>query len=195
MAHPYKLNARSTIRYPEEFVGDNRTVFLEGEGFFDVVRNEHKPFIINSEDIKIQVLGTSFNVRAFKDEKVIKVSVLSGVVKVGKSEGVSLLLEPSAMAIYDKKNNELEKTKFDRTKELGWKDGVLFFDDEPLHEVFKKLEDWFGVTFIIQSNVDASERYSGEYKNETLRHVLDGISYTSNLQFNMRDKLIYVNKK
>lgn len=189
-----KLNAESTLRYPEQFVHDKREVYLNGEAFFEVKRDESKPFVIHSGDLKTTVLGTSFNVKAFTSEENIEVAVVSGLVRVTTKNGLSFNVEPENMAVYKKSSQSLKKVKYDNKKVLGWKDGILYFSHEPLKEVFKKLESWYGVELKVSENIHTEDPYSGEFHNETLKNVLEGICYTSGLQFKINNDEVTIFK-
>jgi len=183
-----KLNAGSTLQYPSQFDDEKREVFLTGEGFFDVIKDSSRAFIIHSQNVQTSVLGTEFNVRAYNNENQVKVAVISGLVKVSNSQNEEYFIEPSMMAVYDNESEVMETKPFDIKQETGWYDGVLYFKEEELTKVFERLEAWYGVEIIIKGNQHINQIYSGEYQNESLENVLKGIGYTAGFQFNIEGK-------
>jgi ferric-dicitrate binding protein FerR (iron transport regulator) len=190
-----KLNASSTLRYPEIFQEDVRAVTLHGEAFFKVARKTDMPFIIRAEGFTTKVLGTSFNLRVVDGDSLHKLAVVEGLVEVTTPDGRAVEIEGEEMLVYKTANNELYKTDFDMSEEIGWKDGLIFFRDSPLSEVFSRLEDWYGVNIHVGYNVREEDIYTGEFHSETLENVLNGIGYTSNFEFRIENDEIFISKK
>jgi ferric-dicitrate binding protein FerR (iron transport regulator) len=186
-----KLNSESTITYPAEFVGDERVVELQGEAFFEVVENEAKPFVVKSRGFETRVLGTSFNIQNYPGE-IQKVAVLTGLVKVTSDKGKSTLVEPEQMLTLKGSEALFEITAFDYRKEIGWKDGILHFENETLKEVFAVLERWYGVDIECNNPELLNDIYDGEFRNETLKNVLDGIGYTSGYSYQEKKGVYWI---
>ena len=190
-----KLNAGSSIRYPQEFVGHERNVSLQGEAFFDVVENPDKPFVISTDGLETRVLGTSFNVRSYQDEAEIKVAVVTGKVEISGPDGNSSVLLPSEMGIFEREKASITKDHYDFRKEIGWTDGVLYFDKDDLKTVIKKLEMWYGVHFEVEKGFWFKGLYSGEFRNnESLEMVLEGISFTSGFDYKLDGDTVVITK-
>lgn len=187
-----KLNSGSSIKYPESFTDGSREVFLDGEGFFEVTENPQKPFIVRSSNIETQVIGTSFNMRAYKNEHVSKVAVLTGMVKVSLSDVESVLIAPKQMAVYDQDAQNLITSGFNFAEEVGWKEGILNFANEPLSQVFQELEVWYGIKIQPGDHVSLTDVYKGEFKNETLENVLSAIAYASGFQYYIEEKNVFI---
>ncbi|MEM9141759.1 MAG: FecR domain-containing protein, partial [Bacteroidota bacterium] len=134
-----KLNSGSTLTFPESFNDSTREVVLDGEAFFDVVKNPKKPFVIKSGELKTTVLGTSFNVNAYKGEQIMAVTVLSGEVGVNTASG-QLQLLPNEQCIFDINTKQLVKEHVNAKEILLWKDGILKFNDAGLGQVAEALE-------------------------------------------------------
>ena len=134
------LNARSTLRYPNHFAREERKVELDGEAFFDVEHNEHKPFVVSTEKLDIKVLGTKFNVFAYKGREEFNTALLEGSVKVYErmNEEKALFMNPNECV--ELKDNKLVKRPMGNTDFLLWKEGIYAFDDVPFEEIIKKLE-------------------------------------------------------
>ena len=154
-----RLNSESSLTYPESFTNETREVKLTGEAFFEVARNEQKPFIVESGEINTTVLGTSFNIKAFPDKN-IEVSVATGKVKV-TSQSVDqgtdkeVLLTPNQQAVYEP-SGSLQKREVDLSKYLAWQEGRIIFDEIPLGEAILILERWYNVSFVLETKLIAN---------------------------------------
>jgi len=171
------LNSGSRIEFPERFVGNTREVLLDGEAFFEVEKDSTKPFVIKSNGVQTTVLGTSFNVNSFGENSEIKVSVRSGKVKVNSIED-GVIIGAHQQAVFDKKTKNIHKETINSNDLFAWKDGVLQFSDQPMSEVVKILERWYGVNFRFENQTIANCHLSATYKNEPLTAVLESIIYT-----------------
>lgn len=189
-----KLNSSSSIKYPIQFSEDQREVFLQGEAFFEVKHNQQKPFIVHSGDLKIQVLGTSFNVRNYGDESETRVALVTGKVRIDPLSDTtsSLILEPNQMAVFNLESRSLYKTLFDFKTEIGWKEGVLIFSNTTLAEVFDRLELWYGVEIDCVNDILLTDIYEGEFANESLENVLTAIGFASGFDFTIIDKNVEI---
>ena len=191
-----KLNSGSELSYDKTFTDSIRLVVLKGEAFFEVERDVDRPFIIKSGEIETRVLGTSFNVRSYPGENSIAVSVLTGKVKVYDAKGESVTLTPDYEAVYDKKSKVMRIKSFDKLDVLGWRDGILTFREEDIEKVFLKMERWFGVEFLIDSEVILEGKYKGTFNNPSLKEVLDGVALASGFKYEIEDEnKIIINMK
>lgn len=182
-----KLNSISSLSYEKGFNGETREVFLEGEAFFDVERDTSRPFIIHTGDFETTVLGTKFNVRSYQDENNIEVAVVEGKVKVGSDETNYEYLTPNEVSTYQKETRKLNKIKRDVSNLVAWHKNVLVFENATSEEVWKRLENWYGVNIIIKNKKNIEGHYSGIYENEPLETVLRGISFASGFNFEIDD--------
>ncbi len=187
-----RLNAGSKLIFPEHFTRDIRTVELKGEAFFDVAKDENRPFIIKTGEISTQVLGTSFNVRYHENEENIEVALISGIVKINDSRGNEIFLKPSEMAVYSKNDKNLQKKNFNVRLITSWKDNILVFEKASIQQIKEKLERWYGVKIKIDLDSPIVGLYSGEFKDEPLDVVLDGIGYASGFQYYIDDKFVTI---
>src|SRR5690606_27545910 len=110
-------------------------------------------FTIRSGDITTRVVGTSFNVRAYPEETHKSIAVVTGKVKVSDSKGNQASLAPNVRGVFDLDEKQLLIESFSAKKEIGWKDGFITFEDEPLPAVFRYLERWYGVDMVIKDSV------------------------------------------
>ena len=160
-------------------------VSLKGEAFFEV-QKESRPFVVETQGTKIQVLGTSFNVNQ-KDNGPLMVALVTGKVRINDQQGNQVNLEPNEMMVREKGGN-LYKTVFDPLEITAWKDKVLIFKSNTFSEVKDKIENWFGVKIRLKGKINSDWTYSGIYKDETLENVLRGIFLTSGLSYKIEDK-------
>lgn len=192
-----KLNSNSKLVFPETFSSTERNVELVGEAFFEVSKDTSRPFTIISGNLKTQVLGTSFNISAYPTSGDIKVAVATGKVAVGaadqKSATEKLTLLPDEMAIYSGQSERLVKTSFDPMREMAWKDGILYFDNQDINEITSELVKWYGVTFVIDKKLNTEKDYTGSFDNKSLKEVLQGISFVFGFEFEIDNKVVTIN--
>ncbi|MEN7551467.1 FecR domain-containing protein [Rapidithrix thailandica] len=189
-----KLNAESSLRYPEKFTGKNRSVYLEGEAFFDVKRDTLMPFIIRAGNTRTQVLGTSFSISAYPEENVTSVALATGKVQVN-IEGESPLeihLIPGEKAVYQRISNELGKRPFDPDKEFGWRIGNLVFEEDGMTEIVKKLSRWYGVTIHLENPQNREVLINTSYSQQALEAVLKSLSYSLNFNYQIKGKEVWI---
>ncbi|MEQ9290136.1 MAG: FecR domain-containing protein [Cyclobacteriaceae bacterium] len=192
-----KLNGGSKLIYPEVFGSQSREVELVGEGFFDVAHEKDRPFIVKAGKINTTVLGTRFAVNAMNEDKV-QVALVSGKVKVENknhedngSSCNTMLLEPGMKAIYS--DNCLQRSKIDKLMDLGWKDGIIAFENSSVREVASRLEQWYGVSIQLKHAEKISSSFNGVYKNETLPNVLNSIAHSLNFTYKINKNTVYIN--
>lgn len=162
------LNSRSTIQYPASFAGKNRTIHLNGEAYFEVTHNAHKPFIVETTKGNVEVLGTKFNLEAYADKNSFVTSLMEGSVKVTSGNN-ELLIKPDEMAILE--HGKLRVTPIEDYNVYRWKEGLICFRDETFVNIMNKFETCYGVTIKIENQKVLNSRYTGKFRQS------DGISY------------------
>ena len=180
------LNAESSISYPEKFSDSLRTVSLEGEAFFSVVKKPMKPFVVLAGEVSTVVLGTSFNINAYKTEEQTYVALQSGKVKLNfQTEGKEqeMFLEPGEGVSYDRSSRLAVKEAFDYEKLFGWKDGIIVFRDAQIDEIVNTLSRWYGVTFTVENTPKEVWDYNGTFPNQSLDNVLNSIGFTKGFTY------------
>ncbi|MCG8307136.1 MAG: DUF4974 domain-containing protein [Cytophagales bacterium] len=183
------LNSSSSVKYEFPFSGNERIVYLEGEAFFDVVRDTLAPFKVVTEQITTTALGTSFNINSFTSD--IEIALVTGKVQVSKGSSDSVILYPGEMAVVQE-SGRIDVELFDPGKKIAWKDGVLYFDHAPLYEIIEKLEEWYGVDISIQNSSDSDIVYSGYYDNEYLKEVLEGLAFVYHFNYHIDKKNVEI---
>ena len=158
------LNARSTLRYPNHFAREERKVELDGEAFFDVEHNEHKPFVVSTEKLDIKVLGTEFNVFAYKGREEFNTALLEGSVKVYErmNEEKALFMNPNECV--ELKDNKLVKRPMGNTDFLLWKEGIYAFDDVPFEDIIKKFELYYDIVITVNNSKLMKYKFSGKFR-------------------------------
>ncbi|MBT1710975.1 DUF4974 domain-containing protein [Fulvivirgaceae bacterium PWU5] len=170
------LNAESRLTYPKSFRGEEtREVQLEGEAYFDVAENKQKPFIVHTSDIRIKVLGTSFNVKSYGKDRTIQTTLIKGKVTIESSvDSAKLTLMPNQQAVFEKESKILFLEHKDEAADYtSWRDGQLLFDDRPLSDIVNELERWFNVTIEVEDHASLNCHFSAKVDNKTLEQVLE----------------------
>ena len=186
-----KLNSESTIAYPKVFDEDVREVTITGEVFFDITTNEDWPFIVRSKDVWTKVLGTSFNVSSYPDEQYIRVALVEGKVEVSAKDKAAVSLTPSKMALIHEDEENIIVKDFDIKKETAWKDNIIYFDGATFDEMQRRLERWYNVEFIYNVKPEFEE-YEGDFTNESLNEVLEGLS-ANKFNYTFDGKKVFIN--
>ena len=172
-----RLNSGSTLRFPEKFSADIREVELVGEAFFQVAKDSDRPFVITSDGLKTKVLGTSFNVKAYPENKEVTVTVATGKVMVS-SKNDELILTPNEQGVYSKEHTGISKQEVEIASFIEWKDGTLRLENISLLEAAKVMEKWYGVKIRFENPRISKYRFTGTfYNNEKLQVVLNSIEY------------------
>lgn len=172
------LNSGSSLKYPVRFLkGQNRQVFLTGEGYFDVHKDKGHPFIVTSEDIDIRVLGTKFNLSAYPEDRNINTVLVEGSVslyrsKQGYHEKNATKLEPGFKAEWDRFYKKLAFEKVDTDMYTSWIDGKLVLKEIPFKIILKKLERKYNVS--IDNNYSKLDHqvFTATFDVETIQEVL-----------------------
>jgi ferric-dicitrate binding protein FerR (iron transport regulator) len=180
------LNAESSIRFQVPFLQDQRQVELTGEAFFDVVKNEKLPFVVQAGIARIEVLGTKFNCKAYQHENQIDVILVEGKVKLRSVQngetGKELLMKPNEHVILDKEGKDAKVFQEDIDKYIAWHQNRLVFDNNTLDEVAVLLERWYGIDVIIRDQEIRSFRYTTTFQNESLQQVLELLCLSTPIQ-------------
>ena len=185
------LNSDSRLKFPVKFSKGMRRVELVGEGYFEVAKDTSSPFIVNSGKLEIKVTGTSFNIAAYPDEKIVQTTLVSGSVDVScpecaDTESVSLV--PNEIAIFVPGIQKIEKKRVDIAPYVAWHEGFLTFHDESLGSIAKKLERWYDLTFEFdQPETEELIFYGSIKRHENISQVLDMLRCTNLIGFTIID--------
>ena len=190
------LNAGSRMTYSQGFGVDNRKVELEGEGYFEVKRNEKIPFFVKTKDLQLQVLGTKFNFRDYPEDHEVVVSLLEG--KVGLNnllrEEKEAVLSPDERAVLNKANGLLTVESVTASNASQWTDGYLFFDEELLPDIAKELERSYNVKIHIANDSLKTFRFYGNFvrREQNIQEVLEALASTEKMQYKIEERNITI---
>ncbi len=192
------LNSESSITYSSIFAKDTREVRISGEAYFEVEHDSERPFIVKTDYVDVKVLGTSFNVKAYKGLKSIKVSLAEGKVEIHKNGEKSnsadkATLIPNQTISYSINESSFGKiTHFNPEAEYGWKDGLIYFEKASFNEVVSRLKSWYGVSFVIKGEPVKEWNYSGKFDNYALSNVLNAVSFTGKFKYELKGKKVTI---
>ena len=186
------LNYESQLKFPKVFEGEIRKVELIGEAFFEVVKNDTLPFIVQTGDVETEVLGTSFNIRSYGSGQHAEVSLVTGKVKINYLNDPinkeSTHLSPGEQLSYNRNSGQAIKSTFDLEEVIAWKEGIILFKDAGFEEFIDQLERWYGVDFQIYGTPSKKWKVNGRYENEKLDDILTGLNFVYGLEYKIQGK-------
>lgn len=181
------LNADSKLKYPENFNVTKRTVYLEGEAYFEVHHNINKPFIVSTGNLTTTDLGTKFNVSAYPEDNAISVSLVEGKIKVSRDENGRtdnlVVLKPEEQILYNKLDNKGTLGIFDSVEAIGWMDKTYKFNNETLSKVLPKLERAFGAKLKFTDKQFLAQKITAKFENSSLQTVIEVIENLTGLNY------------
>ncbi|SFQ33283.1 FecR family protein [Flavobacterium akiainvivens] len=186
------LNANSSLTYPEKF-NDTRNVTLTGEGYFKIHRDTLKPFIVAANDVNVRVLGTSFNIDAYKETDT-KVSVLTGKVRVSYADGKKIDLVKNEQVACNAAH-DFVFTQSDNNNGIAWTQNTIVLEHKTLLETAQILENWYDATIDFEDNSLKGLTISGKFKDEKLDSILVSIAFLKQLTITNPSKNHYVIRK
>lgn len=185
------VNSNSKIKFPTSFEKDSREVYLVGEAFFEVEKDRERPFFVFTGELTTEVLGTSFNINSRLERT--KIALLEGKVKVKNSIDEAFLLPGEMVDDGINSSGKLEVTSFIYAKEMAWKDGQIKFQKKPLKAILQQLEDWYGVKFEPEKNINLNRTVTGTFQNDNLDNLLSGLGFTMNFKHTIDNKYVKLN--
>ena len=188
------LNSASNLKFPVNFNSKIREVQLEGEAYFKVKKDASRPFIVKTPRGNIKVLGTSFNVFAYKNVEVSHTTLVEG--KIEFSDGVNKkILAPGEQAISSKADGDFQVKKVNTFLYTAWKDGLFVFEEENLESITNKLSLWYGVDFFYYNKEAKNYKLSGHMRRyEEFNDILKLIENITDVRFKIKGKTITVYK-
>ena len=185
------LNALSSLRFPTAFLGKDRSVELTGEGYFEVAKNKTKPFFVTTGKVRIEVIGTHFNVAAYDDDHTIKTSLLEGIVKVNNNSS-SAILKPGQQAVSQHSSSTIKINEANMDDVMAWKNGYFVFRDEPIEVIMKKVSRWYDIEVNYEGDMNGIA-FGGKYlKNNTLNELLKSLELTGTVKFKIDGRRVTV---
>lgn len=215
------LNSGSYLKYPASFGANTRNVEFEGEAYFDIFKDKNVPFIVSTSDIHIKVLGTTFNVKSYPEDKSIETTLVTGAIEIFNEKNKKrptkhIYLEPNQKISIPKKhassNTKIDslppkpakaatveptailETNINTAHYTAWKDNKLVFDNERFSELMVKMERWYDVVIKVHSPEISQERFSGKFEKETLQQSLEALALIAPIRYTIDKKRVDIYK-
>jgi ferric-dicitrate binding protein FerR (iron transport regulator) len=184
------LNAATKLKYPSRFASNERKVEIDGEAYFEVVKNDKQPFrVVLQDGSTVSVLGTHFNVMSYTNETEKEITLLEGKVAVEKNNSVENL-EPGTQAIV-KTDAITKRTGIDTEEITAWKNGLFVFHDATIESIMKQVERWYDAKVVYQG--DVKQLFNASIlRSEPLSKLLRLLELNGYVHFKIENKTIYV---
>ncbi len=216
------LNSGTTIKYATQFGLSDRTVILEGEGFFTVNKDAGHPFYVKTRQIIIKAVGTSFNVRSYKDEDITETTLVTGSVEIYSNnqnhlpdeQSVKLaVLHPNQKAVISNDDFLISESRQPQEKKkiispdvssvtiqnkistelfTEWRNNILVFDNEKFVDIIRKLERWYNVEITLKYKALSDIRFSGKFDRESIEDVLNGLKMIQSFDYEIHKNKIVI---
>lgn len=193
------LNSNAKIRYPSRFSSHNRTVEFSGEALFQVKKNTKIPFIVDVEGLRIQVLGTEFNVYTEPESHVIETTLINGSVALfgakNDTKQPDIILSPNQQALYNKGNGQIDVQNVRASSYTSWVSGLFIFEKNTLEEIMTSLERAFNVKIHIEHDTLKKQRLTARFVHqETLDEILSVLQVSAHYKYKKVKGEIYISK-
>jgi len=179
------VNTGTTVTYPSEFAKDKREIFVDGEVFAEVFHDSKRPFIIKTEKLDVQVLGTVFNVSAYKEDKQTDVVLVSGLVNVKPKNGKPTIIKPNQLFAYSDQGSTLRNVDVDNY--TSWHDGNYIFHNEPIENILLRLSRYYNVTMKLPSSASGITCSGKLELKDDLKQLLNGLTDITSMSYAVKD--------
>lgn len=190
------LNSESQLTYSDDFNSDIRLVTLSGEGYFDVKKDQNRPFVIRTPNVDIRVFGTRFNLCSYPGEQLTEATLEEGKIGAliqGKTKPV--VIDPGQRMVFDKQSGEISLNEVNTDLYTSWKENKLKFDNALFGDVVKKLERWYDIKIILDKDLKYTERYTMTIKTESLLEVLKRLRLTTPMSYKINEEKVFIYPK
>jgi len=179
------LNAASKLIYPSKFSRHERKVVIEGEAYFEIQKDPTRPFKVTSGNQTVEVLGTTFNISAYPGERAVRTTLVEGKVKVGQTgaSSSSVYLYPGQQSIL-KKGSEIKVKQVNLMEQVGWKEGLFYFDETALKDAMLQISRWYDIEIRYDGDVSQTYFYGEIPRSKSLKNVLN-ILEEGNVRFRL----------
>lgn len=190
------LNAMSEIKYPVAFADNERRVAIKGEVYFDVARDENKPFIVDVDQVEVNVLGTHFNIMSYSNEKAIETTLVEGSVKIRSKESDEyVVLSPGNQARYTSSTRQLDVREVDVEQYTAWLNGKFVFEGNTLESIMKQLERWYGIEVFFVNQDLKNYRFTARLQRyDEFSEILSKLELTTNVSFEVNEKTVIIKR-
>ncbi|MDQ6480130.1 FecR domain-containing protein [Dyadobacter sp. LHD-138] len=182
------LNSESSLHFPTAFSGSERTVNLTGEGYFEITKNTHMPFVVQAPKTRVEVLGTHFNVMAYANEGASKTTLLEGSVKVGNGISNKIIVPGQQVMMGDR----IQVRNVDTDEAVAWKNGYFQFQSENLSSILRQLKRWYDVEVEDEQLIPDKHFTAVISRNNSLSQVLRILEMSGELKFEIEGKKISI---
>lgn len=191
------LNNLATLKYPREFSEKARNVYLDGEAYFEVTKNRHKPFTVQSDAMRVRVLGTTFNFKCDKNYRIAEVTLIEGEIEVkGNKEEGQIILAPGQRAELNKNNGRLTVKQVNAKMDAVWHDNLIPFQKADIFTISKALERFYDIKIILSPDMRADKTYSGVLKKKsTIESVLKSLQNSISIDYKIVGNNIFISPK
>lgn len=187
------LNSESRLVYPDQFADGKRIVTLVGGAYFEVVKDEKRPFIVKAGDINLEVLGTSFNISSYPFKDYIETALLSGSVKItGNSVHTETYLKPNEVFKYQKESLSSSIKPANASLYADWIKDRLTFDNCPLSDILISMEGWYNTDIVCPEKFAESTYMSFTIRQENMDEILRAISFIIPIKYQIKDEKIFI---
>ncbi len=187
------LNAASSIRFPTEFSGEGREVEITGEVYFEVFHDPDRRFIVTTDHATATVLGTSFSIKAYQDEKNTTTTLIDGSLQVKHEDTVNYVLVPGDQLNYTDSGETTIQKNADVEAAIAWKNGKFIFNNTPLYAIMKQTERWYDVDVVFEANREV--HFTGELsRGADIKELLRKLELTNEVRFKIDGKTVTVLK-
>lgn len=192
-----RLNSETELIYPTRFTDNKREVTLIGEAYFEVTKNKEKPFIVKANGMEVKVLGTTFNICSYTEDRIASTTLIEGSVAVQAENGEEQTISPSEQFTFNRNNKKTTIRTVDTELYTSWINGTYVFKNTPLEEIMTKLQRWHDFSVEFEDKALKRTRYSLIVDKETtLEHLLEIINYTSDIKLERTDNnTIHIKKQ
>ena len=189
------LNSGTKLKYPVVFKPETREVTIEGEAYFNVAKDAKHPFVVSAGKLKVEVLGTHFDVCAYSDENEFSTTLEEGSVNVYNTKnGKFTKMNPGEQVVLDRKTDSFKLQNVNTDLYTSWKENLLKFDGATFEEVIKKMERWYDVRITVAPGINTKERFTMTIKTESLREMLQLVSKTTKMNYEIKESSVLIKK-
>ena len=190
------LNANSRLTYPKHFSGGNRHVQLEGEGYFEVVHDKEAPFLVETDGMVVNVLGTHFNVKNYEDRKIAETTLLSGKVKAYlPASKQNLILKPNQRLACNRKTGGYKVADVDASDYIIWIGDKLVCTNEPLETILNKIKHWYNIDVECKTGVPMHHRLSLTIRQESPQEIYKLLTLICPIKYTIKQHEIIIEPK
>lgn len=191
------LNSESELRYPVNFGANSREVELKGEAFFDVVTDQQRPFVVRVEQVRVKVLGTSFNVNTYDKDYIETVLVEGSIEFQINAHNQEWRIKPNELARFDRKNKTIEVKEVDVLPYVSWKEGYFVFKNQSMEKIMNIMARWYDIKIKYEDETIKTLHFTGDIKRHAdISVILKALTSSVNVNYtlNGRELILYINK-